>query len=1041
MKRKFLIVLLALTLAIVSAFTLTACGETETHVHNYGVTWSDGGKKPTESEDGTANMTCIICGDSKTVTVPKLSDDTVWNLDEEIISTDCRTRGKRVYSSTAYGKVTVELARGKHRFGDLIPAVGLPGDETSMPEHYHCEVCGKNFAADGVTELVPSREPLEISIDLLPSAYSISGGISDKYIEFAVSVTNSENKNYTLTTDHDELVKMEGNKLYVIADTTKNVNVTVTAIAEADKTVTASKVITVIANVAEPAPDVKITVKTVNLETDMAKTTLRPGQTIKLVIEVINLTNSDKGYTVEVENPSFGKDLVTYDSRNNYITTDGTYTAVDENGATSKATLSDSVDVTITVTSTANPAVKESVTIRVKPSGLTSTMLRKIANPNITVSGTFTDVYGTTKTTYDYTIKMNSSEDEGGNVTAGAWSATWNKKGSQNVLSDNYKLGENDALIQAYIDKNNKIANKTVKDTNGIVLKWSEQHYWNHLDYFANNYKKFVYDDEVGAYRYNAEYGRYELDTNTWTNVYIPSEDEYHLKYIAWSMTPALEKQFYDFYVFLNADETAIDRIEGRTYPNPIYATDSDGNATEILTGYYYTSATMYFTEIGTTVVEDPKPYQIDTTQDYYKKLTEAIAKAKNMTNYSFAVVKTTMSAPSLNPDDYDIGGTTGGDTGSSGSASGQGVYDGTIKPYYYRSTSGVVGYLGVVTPDAILINETMKYESSLDDYVYRTDPYGYKQNSDGTYDEFEYDFDNRVLKGTRKRTGNIASVLPDFDISPAIFELTHTSVVNGTENEFIYTFALRDSEIGDSVARSLCLDDYAHFAIVDAENPFTIIVDENANITNVRFAYDIDGESGVYETVFTDFGTSKLPAGTFDNYEARVIPQKWSDFTKVRIYIFDGTTEPKEIYVDSATAIDIMFGAERAANVPAPTVFSKIFDDNLKGLWSDVLAAYRDANGDVKIHYALKIAATSDNVDENGKITDLEKKIDDLTLALSQLGFECDYGNSYGVAHSERYIVAFASEELGLQIKIENNNSGNFWITIYNYGDYKITK
>ena len=734
MKRKFLIVLLALTLPIISAFAMIACGETDTHVHNYGVTWSDGGKKPTESEDGTANMTCIICGDSKTVTVPKLSDDTVWNLDEEIISTDCRTRGKRVYSSTAYGKVTVELACGKHRFGDLIPAVGLPGDETSMPEHYHCEVCGKNFAADGVTELVPSREPLEISIDLLPSAYSISGGISDKYIEFAVSVTNSENKNYTLTTDHDELVKMEGNKLYVIADTTKNVNVTVTAIAEADKTVTASKVITVIANVAEPAPDVKITVKTVNLETDMAKTTLRPGQTIKLVIEVINLTNSDKGYTVEVENPSFGKDLVTYDFRNNYITTDGTYTAVDENGATSKATLSDSVDVTITVTSTANPAVKESVTIRVKPSGLTSTMLRKIANPNITVSGTFTDVYGTTKTTYDYTIKMNSSEDEGGNVTAGAWSATWNKKGSQNVLSDNYKLGENDALIQAYIDKNNKIANKTVKDTNGIVLKWSEQHYWNHLDYFTNNYKKFVYDDEVGAYRYNAEYGRYELDTNTWTNVYIPSEDEYHLKYIAWSMTPALEKQFYDFYVFLNADETAIDRIEGRTYPNPIYATDSDGNATETITGYYYTTATMYFTEIGTTVVEDPKPYQIDTTQDYYKKLTEAIAKAKNMTNYSFAVVETTMSAPALNPDDYDIG----GDTGSSGSASGYGVYDGKIKPYYYRSTSGVAGYLGVVTLDAILINKTMKCEPSLNDYVYRTDPYGYKQNDGGTYDVFD---------------------------------------------------------------------------------------------------------------------------------------------------------------------------------------------------------------------------------------------------------------------------------------------------------------
>ena len=895
----------------------------------------------------------------------------------------------------------------------------------------------------------PEQTNTQISIDLAPSAYSISGGVSDEYIQFAVSVTNSENKEYTLTADHEELVKIEGNKLYVIDDTTKNVSVTVTATSKADENVKASKVITVKANVAETAPDVKVTVNTVNAENGAPKTTLRPNESIKLVIEVTNSAGDDNGYTVEVGNPDFAKDLVTYDEATATITTDGTYTAVATDGTTEKKALSSRQDVTITVTSTANPAAKDSVDVKVKPASsdgevgsLTTAMLREIANPNITVSGTFTDVYGTTKTTYDYKIKMTQTTDgEDETVTAGAWYGEWNKQGSKNVQSVNYKLGENGYLNEVYVNKNNVATGKVVRDSNSNPLTWSNQHYWNHLEDIANNYKKFVYDDEMGAYRYNAEYGRYELDTNTWTNVYIPSEDDYLLKYISWSMNPALEEQFYDFYVYLNADETAIEKIVGNTYPNPIYATDSDGNATETITGYYYTTATMYFTEIGTTVVEDPKPYTIDVTQDYYKKLTSAIEKAQKMTNYSFATVETSMYAPVLNPDDYDISGTTGGDAGSTGSTSGQGVYDGKIKPYYYRSTSGVVGYLGVVTPDAILINETMKYESSLDDYVYRTDPYGYKQNSDGTYDEFEYDFDNRVLKGTRKRTGNIASVLPDFDISPAIFELTHTSVVNGTENEFIYTFALRDSEIGDSVARSLCLDDYAHFAIVDAENPFTIIVDENANITNVRFAYDIDGESGVYETVFTDFGTSKLPAGTFDNYEARVIPQKWSDFTKVRIYIFDGTTEPKEIYVDSATAIDIMFGAERAANVPAPTVFSKIFDDNLKGLWSDVLAAYRDANGDVKIHYALKIAATSDNVDENGKITDLEKKIDDLTLALSQLGFECDYGNSYGVAHSERYIVAFASEELGLQIKIENNNSGNFWITIYNYGDYKITK
>ena len=121
--------------------------------------------------------------------------------------------------------------------------------------------------------------------------------------------------------------------------------------------------------------------------------------------------------------------------------------------------------------------------------------------------------------------------------------------------------------------------------------------------------------------------------------------------------------------------------------------------------------------------------------------------------------------------------------------------------------------------------------------------------------------------------------------------------------------------------------------------------------------------------------------------------------------------------------------------------MFSKIFDDNLYGPWGDVNRVGTDADGNEKIQKILKLTAASDNVDENGKITDLEEKIDALTLAFTQLGFERDYGNDYGVAHSNNYYVAYASESLGLQIRIENNNTGNFWITIYNFGDYKVKK
>lgn len=906
----------------------------------------------------------------------------------------------------------------------------------------------------GMVACGPETTNTQVAIDLSASAYSISGGVSDESITFVVSVTNSENKEYTLTADHEELVKLEDNKLTVIADTTKNVNVTVTATSKADESVKASKTVTVIANVSEAAPDVKISVNTVNPETGNKKVTLRPNENIKLEIEVTNSASDDNGYTVAVENPGFAKDLVTYNEANGYITTDGTYTAVADDGTESEATLTTNTDVAITVTSTANTAVKESVTVRVKPTtadgevgSLTTAMLREIANQNITVSGSFTDVYGATKTTYDYKIKMTQTEDADGNVTAGAWYGEWNKQGSKNVQSVNYKLGANDYLNEVYVNKNNVATTKVVKDSDSNPLLWSKQHYWNHLEDIANNYKKFVYDDEIGAYRYDAEYGRYELNLNTWTNVYIPSSDDYLLKYISWSMNPAIEEQFYDFYVYLNADETAIEKIVGITYPNPIYATDSDGNATETITGYYYTTATMNFSDIGTTVVEDPSPYVIDTTQEHYQKLVAAIENAKSMTNYSFATVETSMYSPSLNPDDYDISGSTG-DTGStSGSTSGQGVYDGKIKPYYYRSTTGTIGYLGVVTSDAILINKTMKYDYSMDDYIYRTDPYGYKQNDDGTYDVFEYSFDNKALKGKKKKTGNISLLVPDFDVSPAIFKLSSMSVVEGSEDEFVYTFALRDSAIVGDVAKALCLSDFARYAVGSTGTSFTITVNESGNITNVKFAYDIQGiYGGAYETVYTNVGTSALPEGTFDKYEARVIPQVWSDYASAQTYVADGkyddgTTKFKEVYLNGAAVIEGLFGSERAANVPAPGVFAKIFDDNLYGPWGDYTRVGTDADGNEKIRYTLKLTAASDKVDENSKITDLEEKIDEITLALNKLGFKIDAGNSYGVAHSNTYVVAFESEELGLQIKIENNNGATFWITIYNYGDYKANK
>lgn len=933
----------------------------------------------------------------------------------------------------------------------------------------------------------------KIGIGLSASEYEIVGGISDDRIEIAVSVTNSTNKDYTLTTNHDELVKIEKengkNYLSVIADTYDNVVVTVTATASADTSVTATKDITVKANkTVEPEPENKVSIKAFAYSTEPTGEDKVLNTQKKLYLNVtVESQNDDKSYRVSVKNPDGMADLVTYDEATGAISTTGKYTVmkdgkvVMENGEPKKEQIATAQQVDVIVTANADSRKTATVNLTVNPDkidgqvgNLTSDMLREITNNKITVTGTFTDVYLADKTTYDYTVKMSRELDENGNTAAGSWYGAWSKKNAdgsvnKNVQSVIYKLGANDTVEEAYINKNNVATTKTVKDSDSVPIKWSNQHYWNHIDGLANQVKKFKFDDGytgingdlAGAYHYEAVYGTIEFDIESYQNVYKPSEDDYLLKYLSWSMNPVLDEQFYDVYVVLNEDNTAIDRIEANTYPKAIYATDDDGNVIEDqIKGYSFTTAILYFSEIGSTEVGDPEPYVIKTNPlnaGWYDALGQAINAAKGMNNYAFKTTNSSLYAPSLNPDDYDISGTSGETGSGSASTSYQGVYDGKIKPYYYRSTSGDIGYLGVVTDGAILINETMKYDMAMDDYLYRTDPYGYKQNDDGTYDEFEFSFDTKSLKGQRKKTGNISSKLPDFDVAKEVFEYRTAGPIKGTnDKKYSADFALRDSAIIAEVANALCLSDFARYAVGSTESEFiitvTVDVDEEGNISNprlsnVKFAYEIAGiYGGAYNTVYTNIGTAELPEGTFNNYVARVIPQSWSDYAEVEAYETagkdsDGKTIVNQVKVNGYAALEKLFGAEVAANVPSPSVFATIFDDNVYGPWGNYDRLGTDSDGNDKIRFSLKINASSDNADENGKISDLSEKMTALDTALTALGFKIDHGNSEGEPGSSRYIVVYASEAKGLQIRIENNNSRYFWIQIFKYGEYRANK
>ena len=155
MKKKSLLIVAILTFVL--SFAFAACGETETpHTHEYtAYEWVEG-STPTETEAGKATATCSTCGESTTVDVPKLTDESVWT----VTTTDatCTADGEKTYTSK-YGTVKVAIA-ASHKFGDLVAATDSTCLKKGNVAYYHCTVCEKNFAEDGTTELESVEKPL-----------------------------------------------------------------------------------------------------------------------------------------------------------------------------------------------------------------------------------------------------------------------------------------------------------------------------------------------------------------------------------------------------------------------------------------------------------------------------------------------------------------------------------------------------------------------------------------------------------------------------------------------------------------------------------------------------------------------------------------------------------------------------------------------------------------------------------------------------------------------------------------------------------------
>lgn len=106
-------VLFVIAIVAMLAVLFVACDDSQPeHTHTYGA-WTIA-TAPTETEAGTATRVCS-CGDVETATVAKLGDASVWSVKTSQDATHT-SKGYKVYES-AYGTVTVEVAKGEHTYG------------------------------------------------------------------------------------------------------------------------------------------------------------------------------------------------------------------------------------------------------------------------------------------------------------------------------------------------------------------------------------------------------------------------------------------------------------------------------------------------------------------------------------------------------------------------------------------------------------------------------------------------------------------------------------------------------------------------------------------------------------------------------------------------------------------------------------------------------------------------------------------------------------------------------------------------------------
>lgn len=600
---------------------------------------------------------------------------------------------------------------------------------------------------------------------------------------------------------------------------------------------------------------------------------------------------------------------------------------------------------------------------------LTSAMIEAIANPSITVNGKLTDWYvdgdiNKTDTT-EYFSEVKMAQD--------AWSGSYWIQPAEgekaNVTTDAYKKGavvndgtsEGAALERVYINKDNVATSEPETLYDGTPVFWANNHLWNHLGEL--NVNKFSVDSTNSYYEYS-------IDPASSTDY---SADQYLMTYLGVSLSPLFSSSdgvIDTLYVY--CDDSKITKIEMYTTP-VVISTDENGNPVD----QSWVQLEFTFDNIGTTTAGTPAPYEAGIHND---KLAAALTKMKGVKNYTFTAKDTTTGAPSVDGGDYSIESTT---STPSVKAQNRNVR----KVANYKNNTGTVGRVGYVTENAILYEDTGKYNYAMDENLYYIEYSGLKQKTENKYDEFAYDSTAGALVGIREYNGNIFDRQPSFDFAPEVFEFDGGTM--DSKGNWLYKFSLRDATIAYQIAPEVSSHENADDASSSVASKFTIMVDDKGNFVSTSYPYDLVSGTylGIVTTTYSNIGTTTLPADTFDGYIERQVATSWDSFADMDYY--ETGSSSSRVTKSVTEVINAMYG-EDASKFITPKDITDVFGDVISGPWHDKNQKY-DANREAiegEYYDEFSFNLQSHNLDKNNRITDWEDLMAKMNTVLSAKGY-----------------------------------------------------